>query len=400
MPRLTLTDRTIAGLKPTPGVQRDYFDRALPGFGVRVSQNGRKAFVLMYRVSGKFKRMTLGVFPDVKLAKAREDARAQLRKATVGRDPSVERREALAHTFGALAKTYLEEHARRKKRSWRDDARMIRKELAAWDDRPVAALRRADVRALLEGIVNRGAPVLANRVLALIRKVLNFALDREWVESNVAAKMARPASEQSRARVLTRDEIKAVWKFLCEPAAKDLSATAARQWTLSRAALKLRLLTAQRGKEVLSMRWADVDGAWWTIPAGVSKNKQAHRVYLSDAARLVLDDVRATSKAEDFVFTGVRGTRQRRGALVGVGVEDIRPHDFRRTAASLMAGAGIPRLVVSKILNHIETGVTAIYDRHGYDSEKEAALTWWSEHLMAIVEDSHVDNVRPFAKRA
>ena len=80
---------------------------------------------------------------------------------------------------------------------------MIRQELDVWGDRPVASIRRADVRELLEQIVDRGAPVLANRVLALVRKMLNFAIDQDWIDANPAAKMARPGAEKARSRVLS-----------------------------------------------------------------------------------------------------------------------------------------------------------------------------------------------------
>jgi integrase len=398
MPRVTLTNRKVAALKAPAGTQIDYFDRSLPGFGVRVNQAGTRTFVLLYRTKGKLRRMTIGTYPDLSLAKAREQAQGELRKSTIGRDPATERHEAKAHTVGALCDLYLEQHAKRKKRSWRDDARMIRMELKDWTDRPVASIRRADVRALLEAIVTRGAPVVANRVLALVRKILNFALDREWVESNVAAKMARPAAEHSRTRVLTEDEIRAVWSYLGKRAPRALDTTARRQWTLARAVLKLRLLTAQRGQEVVSMRWSDIDGTWWTIPSEASKNKLPHRVPLSPAALKVLETVKGKT-AEGYVFAGIRGTRQRRGALEGLTLTDVRPHDFRRTAASLMASGRVPRLTISKILNHVETSVTAVYDRHGYDAEKAAALDWWASKVESIVRGKAA-TVLSFAKGA
>ena len=84
------------------------------------------------------------------------------------------------------------------------------------------------------------------------------------------------------------------------------------------------------------------------------------------------------------MFAGIRGTRQRRGVLDGLKVKDVRPHDFRRTAASLMAGAGVSRLVIAKMLNHAEKGITAVYDRHSYDAEKRLALDTWARTLQAI----------------
>src|SRR5260221_2590947 len=127
MPTVRLTDRKIASLKPTPGAQREYFDRALPGFGVRVSPRGKKTFILLYRNQARrLRRQTLGRYPLVTLAAAREDAQSALRKATIGRDPAAEQkaaqRAAVTQTLGALGELYIEKHAKRKKRSWRADA--------------------------------------------------------------------------------------------------------------------------------------------------------------------------------------------------------------------------------------------------------------------------------------
>ena len=94
------------------------------------------------------------------------------------------------------------------------------------------------------------------------------------------------------------------------------------------------------------MRWTDVDGDWWTIPAASSKNKLPHRVFLTNQAHTILKAVRALQPDDAaFVFVGVRGKRQRSGALDDLDIPDVRPHDFRRTAASMMAAAGIQRLV-------------------------------------------------------
>lgn len=394
MPTITLTDRTVAGLKPHT-TRVDYFCSRLAGFGVRVAPSGRKTFQLCHRVNGRFQRLTLkdpetdvATYPALTLAKARELALAALTTADKGHDPVAERKLSRERTFGALADLYLEQHAKRKKRSWRDDARMVRRELEAWRDVPAMTLRRADVRDLLEAIVQRGAPVLANRVLALVRKILNFGLDREWVEVNVATRMARPAAEASRDRVLAADELRTVWAWLEGLPKSQTDATEKRLATLNAAVLKLRLITAQRGGEVVDMLWSHVDleAGWWTIPAATAKNKLAHRVPLSATAVDILGGLlQEAVPSAAYVFQGVRGTRHRRGVMAEVSVENLRPHDFRRTAASLMAGGGIPRLTIAKVLNHADRTVTSIYDRHGYDAEKRAALDWWSIRLAALV---------------
>jgi integrase len=145
----------------------------------------------------------------------------------------------------------------------------------------------------------------------------------------------------------------------------------------------------------------DQDTGWWTIPAHKAKNKLPHRVPLSPLAKEILKDIAAQSGASPYVFpTPFKKKRSNyevtplcettlahaiRDNLAVLGLENVRPHDLRRTAASHMTSIGIPRLVVSKILNHAESGVTAVYDRHSYDAEKRKALNAWGKKITAIV---------------
>ena len=157
--------------------------------------------------------------------------------------------------------------------------------LASWRHMPVGELRRRDVRELVEAIAERGAPILANRVLALVRKMLNFAVEREWLDANPASGVRRPAPEHRRDRVLTNEEIRTLWTQLDNEA----PATAA--------AFRLRLITAQRGGEVRNMRWADVDlqSSIWTIPGEHAKNGLPHRVPLTAPALTVLSALQETA---------------------------------------------------------------------------------------------------------
>src|SRR5438094_720519 len=159
------------------------------------------------------------------------------------------------------------------------------------------------------------------------------------------------------------------------------------------ALFKLYLLTAQRGGELRTMRWeeVDLDGGWWTIPAERAKNGRTHRVPLSPPA---LSSLRALPRVEGspWVFPSPRaasGCRENIGKAVdrirkASGV-DFWPHDLRRSAASPMTSMSISRLTVAKVLNHVERGVTAVYDRHSYDAEKRQALDAWARRLNAIV---------------
>jgi integrase len=236
---------------------------------------------------------------------------------------------------------------------------------------------------LLDSVHDRGAPVQANRTLACIRKMFNFALQRDVIEANPCALVKAPGKEHRRDRSLSADEIYRFWTGLAH----------APMWPGTALALKLQLVTAQRRGEIISMRWEDVSDDMWTIPAGRSKNGMPHRVPLSPLALELLGEANQLS-ASNWVFPGPKPTAHLAGDSVDhalrysremLKVSDLTPHDLRRTAASHMTGLGISRLVVAKILNHAESGITAVYDRHSYDTEKREVLDAWGRRLTAII---------------
>jgi integrase len=323
------------------------------------------------------------------LADARDKAKVALAAITQGNDPAAEKREEReAATFGHVAREYLERHAKVKKRSWREDQRILDHDvLPAWRNRRAKDVTALDVRALLDAIVDRGASIQANRTFAIIRRVFNWAAapDRALVPQshNPCRGLERPAPERQRERVLTPDELRAVWQALDD---EDRHTAAL---------FRLYLLTAQRGGELRTMQWPDIDltTGWWTIPAERAKNGLAHRVPLSPQALTVLRNV----SREDgvlWVFPTTRGSASGYRARIYDAVDRIKersrvdfvPHDLRRTVATFLTSElGVSRLVVSKLLNHIETGVTKVYDRASYDREKQAALVAWGLRLEAIV---------------
>jgi integrase len=200
-----------------------------------------------------------------------------------------------------------------------------------------------------------------------------------------------------RDRVLSDEEIKQVWGA-CGQLDHVLEIY-----------FKIALLTAQRGGEVRVMRWDDVDlvTGWWTIPAQITKNGLAHRVPLSHAAYDLLRQCQATASSP-WVFPSprlpqrpVKNVHTPAGRLAVQSSVTFVPHDLRRTAASHMTSMGIPRLVVAKILNHVEPGVTKVYDRHSYDAEKRQALEAWGRKVMALVtgETAKVISLQPGAPR-
>lgn len=388
------TDKSIEALRPK-GVRYEVWEGG--GFGMRVSPGGTKSWIWVYHFEGRPRRMTLGAYPAMGLADAHlklAQARKLLKAGVDPGDREVQRRRSdrEAQTVADLVDTYLEKWARPHKRSADEDERILRKDvIPVWGRRKAHDIARKDVIALLDKIVDRGSPIAANRSLAVVRRMFGWAMSRDIIPSNPCAAVKAPGKETRRDRVLSVDEVAALWRSLGTP-----------EFPISqpiRLALKLQLVTAQRKGEVINAEWSEFDlsEGVWTIGAKKAKNGMPHRVPLSPLALAILDEVRATaptgrepkwlfqSPRRDGPITGPavdHAMRDSRGAL---GIADATPHDLRRTAASHMTSIGISRLVVSKILNHAEPGITAVYDRHSYDFEKRAALDAWGGRLEEII---------------
>jgi integrase len=400
--RLT-TARTVAVLKPR-ATRYAVPDTQVAGLDLRVHPDGRKVWTLRFRTDGQQRRLKLGEYDRMGLADARQAAKAALRKVDGGLDPQAEKRAkkraaveakraaALAKrdSIEALCASYIERHARPKKRTWRDDQSKITCEiLPAWKGRPVSSITRRDCRALVQGIADRDAPILANRVAALLSRLFRFAVDEELLETNPAAQLPKPGVEFGARPQAERpdkpydaDEIRTIW------AATEGLAPAAR------ALYRLSMITGQRPGELGGMTWDEIDGQWWTIPASRTKNRREHRVFLSALATEALDVV-PRIQDEPLVFAGYRGKRQlaELNAKVFAKVRDrAKPrHAMRDTAAGGMAQAGVAIDDVSRVLNHsVGLRVTAGYNAYAYDREKMIALSTWARRLASIIENNAV----------
>jgi Arm DNA-binding domain len=213
--RARLTQIGIKRLQVPEKDRLEVWDTLLPSFGVRVTTSGQKTFMVMYRAHGVQRRQTLGGFPAVTLAAARRMARRIFAQVAEGRDPSIEKRErregGKADSFRAVADEYVERYAKRHKRSWRQDKRLIDRELLPrWGTRRIGEISKADVLKLLDATADR-APILANRLLALIRKLYTWSQDRGYIEMNPCAGIKAPSKERARERVLTDDELRKLW---------------------------------------------------------------------------------------------------------------------------------------------------------------------------------------------
>lgn len=397
-----LTAAFVDAVKFPEKGQVTYWDQKLPRFGLRVSQGGSKTWVIVYRKDGRLRWHTIGTNPPLSLADARHLAGRKLAGVQYdGADPAAEKKEAraaaeAADTFRQLSDRYLREHAAKKKKesSRREDERILRHDvLPVWGGRKAGDIVRRDVIALVDGIADRGAEVHANRVLALISKIFNFALAKEVVEANPAHLVPKPTKERHRDRVLKEGEIRAAWTaFEGEmPVVASL--------------FKMLLLTGQRRSEVAAMPWSelDLDSASWTIPGERTKNGQEHRVPLVGEALKLLKSLHTVRGRSGYVFAvregkpfvGLSKTLKRIITRASSALAEreraqceplkFRIHDLRRTVGTALGELRVDRTVIGKLLNHSDRTVTAIYDRHTYDREKRAALEKWDRHLRRIL---------------
>lgn len=399
-----LTELLVAKAAPPPSGRVTLWDAMLPGFGLRITDKGAKSWIVMYRLGGRDaprKRLKLGSYPAVSLASARVKARHAFQEVAHGNDPAAKRDEPKPETFEAVAADFIDRYAKPKNRGWKSQETDIARDLTPqWGKRPIGDITRRDVLHVLDRVAARASPVRANRLLALIRKIFAWCLERGIIDSSPAANIKPPGKEVSRDRVLSDEEIRQVWTA-CDHVGKPFDAI-----------FKLLLITAQRRHEVGRMRWSDLDlrRGIWTIPREIAKNGIANEVPLPSLAISILSMqtrvVRADGREEEYVFPAANGSgkpasgyskaKARVDALCAQqrAKEKLPPmpswwlHDLRRTAASSMARLGVAPHVIERVLNHIsgsQAGVAGIYNRYGYLPEKKEALDRWAAHLEQLV---------------
>ncbi len=386
---IPFTDRSIKALKP-----RDKrfvaWASGFPGLGVRVTPSGAKSFVFKFDIDGRDRWLTFGRYPRMRVSEATRAYADALSLVERGEDPAAEKRdEALRRksqpNVADLADLFIERHAKPNKRTWREDKRQLEKDvLPTFGDRPIEEVRRGEIIAFLNAIVERGAPVQANRTLALVRRLFNFAVDEGLIEASPCYRVKPRVAERPKRRFLALDEIRRLWRGLGAAAIEPTTASA----------LKILLVTMQRSSEVVGMRYDELDlnAGLWVIPGERTKNARTHAVPLTP---LAIELLRGTGASGPFVFQG-RGQaehlnrRSLQRALAKVvereALDPVTPHDFRRTGSTLLGAFQVPRFDRSRVLNHSDRSIAAVYDVYDYETEKRAALTLWGDIITAAVD--------------
>ncbi len=409
MPRLTKRYLDAAQYEGDGKSRDERWDDTVPALGLRIAPKGKKTFILFYRVGrqrGSRQRLVkLGTYGvDMTLDQARTKAGQWLGLARDGRDPYAEARADTLETFSGVAAEFIEKYAKKQNRSWAETERILTVYATPrWGKRPIAEIARRDVIALVETVAEKNGPYMSNRVLAAIRRLFGWALERDMIAANPAGGVRRVGKEVSRDRVLSDDELHAFWQ-----------ATGAMDYPWQ-PLLRVLALTAQRRTEVANLRWQDLqdlesDTPLWALPREATKADRAHSVPPAPEAAAIL---RILPRHEgDYVFTTGDGGRpvsgftpvkrrldkamlaalQQAAKADGENPEKValaswKLHDLRRTAASTLARMGTPPHVVAAILNHAPgatQGITAVYNRYSYAEERRTALAAWARHLTGL----------------
>jgi integrase len=387
MPHCKLMKSAIDAL-PCGTSDAIWWDTELKGFGLKVTPAGRKVFLVQYRPAGDTRnprKFTIGEYGPVTPYQARVEAKRVLAERSAGRDPQAEkratRRRISSEFVDDLVTEFINRHVAQN-RSASETVRILRREvLPFWGGRQVRDIRKHDVIDLIDRVRERGAPIMANRVLAAIRKFFNWCVGRGLLEQSPSAGVPVPAKEKARYRTLNDAELRAVLL------------AARRIGNAFGGIVQLLALTGQRREEVGRLTWnqVDVQQSLWALPGEHAKNGKPHIVHLSEPAIRLIKEAPCHgefvfSTDGTTVFQGYSKAKARLDELSGV--TDWTLHDLRRTVVSGMARLGIAPHVADKVLNHQSgtiSGVAAVYQRHDFMAERHSALNRWGEHVSQML---------------
>lgn len=410
-----LNAKTVEAAKPGAS-RKEIPDGALQGLYLIVQPSGVKSWAVRYRHATKPRKMTLGGYPAMTLADARKEAQKALRMVSEGRDPATEKaddddaRPAHMDLVPAVLDEFVSRYVEVKNsQSYIDETkRIIEADLKpAWKQKLIKAVTKRDVLRMLDGIVDRGAPIMANRVRALLSKFFAWCVERDIIEFSPMTSIKPPSKEKTRDRVLSDDEIALVLRA-CDAIGAPFGPM-----------VKMLFLTGQRRTEVAGARFSELEiegnNQLWVIPPEKAKNKKEHFVPLTSAVLDLISSlpriVPTEGKKAIFLFTTngrtpVSGFSKAKKSVDKAMIDILREtatkegrdpdkvrlepwtfHDIRRTVASGMARLNVAVHVVEAILNHRSgsiKGVAAVYNRYDYADEKRGALSVWADYLASI----------------
>lgn len=405
--RKQLSDRGVKTAKAPDAGRTEILDSIIPQLALRMNATGEKRYVVRTRINGHQVRKTLGDPAVISLDEARDLAGEVLKHAKRGVDILEQRKadaEAAADAATAaqrlewtkIREQFVEDYAKPNQRQWQETDRILKTYVdPAWKGRLLTAIDRDDVLELVLKIKKRSGVYMANRTLAHVRKLFNWAAlqPRMLKATPIVRGMAQPG-EKSRDRVLSDDELLAIWN-----AASTLPAPF-RQY------IHLLMATGQRVGEIKNLEWSEINKADGLIEFSSAKykNKRPHVVPMTPMVAEIVETlpevdgcsyaVTTTGKTAIDCDTYLKDKLD--DAIKAAGhkpIKDWRPHDIRRTVRTNLSKLGIPSDIGERVMGHIISGVRGVYDRHSFNDEKRRALTAWEGYLSRVIGRTSGDNV-------
>lgn len=393
-----LTDRFLRNLKPPEAGRLEISDSKRKGLRLRVSAKGNYVWMYEKRVKGGPKRKhTLGNWPALSLADAREialeieaEARRGIDRVAIQNEKRLADENATASlsTVQQVIDVYVELHLSQLK-TGDERRRQLETALARKLHLPINELSHKDLQAAVDEKLLAGRQVYANRIRAALVAFANWAWVRGYLNEHVGLRVAKPTKERARERVLSIDEVRAIYD-----ACGELGAP----WT---ALLRLLILTGQRRGEILSLRWEEVhlDAARIVKPGSTTKNNKPHITHLSQPALDILSALPMHKRGYVFTTTvttpvsGISRVKGRLDAMLGEDFEPWRLHDLRTAMATALAEAGEPEAIVDRILNHsasssAPSAVARVYNQAEQLPQRAKALDKWAEMVTGVTSSS------------
>ena len=380
MPRRALTAIVVERIKPPARGQVEIFDRGYPGFALRVSYGGGKAWSMFYRHGGKLRRLTLGLYPAMGLAEAREAWRETRKLVAMGQDPAQSAIKA-GDAINSVIEDWLKRDKRDAKASslYQTRSAINRDVLPVWNGRLINTISKRDVIELLDRIIDRGAPGKARSVHAHLHRFFKWAVGREIIRISPMDGLECPVTANRRDRVLSDDELVKVWGAADDGPFGDI--------------LKLLILTGARREEITQLRWSEVAGNTISLPGERTKTGEPRLIPLSGPATALLKG--ASRNGSDFVFTadgkrpvnGWSRAKRRLDAATKINQPWV-IHDIRRTVATGCQRLGASLQSVEALLGHTagsRAGIVRVYQVHDFAAEKRQAVEKWGAHVMALI---------------
>jgi integrase len=383
---MKFTDKTVTQSKPAlPEGKTDYifFDDDDRGFGLRVRDTGSKIFIYQYSRNNVTRRMTIGVWPTMSPAQAREQVRKLSAERRLGGDPArdLAARQIDRETFADVVGLYLQaKELELRERTFTETMRYLTGSASRLNSRPMAAIEQAEIAALLDHTATKSGDATANRLRANLAALFTWAMQRGKATANPVM-LTEKRKEQSRERVLADHELAAIWNACPEGDFGNI--------------VKLLMLTGQRRSEIGGLRWSEIDlhNGQINLPGERTKNGHPHFIPMSEPVRAILAD---QHRIRDHVFgrgdsaEGFAGWSAATAALRAAlpKMEPWTLHDLRRTMATGMGELGVQPHIIEAAINHQsghKAGVAGTYNRANYHAERKVALDKWAAHVMALV---------------